>query len=220
MQSSNSKTRIIICDDHPIFREGLIRIIERNESLSLIGECGDGNSALELIKSKNPEIAILDITMPGKTGLSVARSVKNEKLITKIIILTMHKDQEYISEAIDLGVHGFLLKENAVTDLGTCIEIVKSGQYFVSPLLEDTLSQYTKKAVANTNYLLDLDNLSDIERNILRHIANNKTSSDMSKELSLNLDQLQKYKDQIVEKLNLYGPYKLFEFALQYKDSF
>lgn len=220
MQIENTKTRIIICDDHPIFREGLIRIIERNKSLSLIGECGDGIAALELIKSENPEIAILDITMPGKTGLSVARSVKKDKMQTKIIILTMHKDEEYINEAIDLGVHGYLLKENAVTDLGTCIESVKLGKYYVSPLLEETLNTYTKKTVANTNYLLKLDLLSNHERNVLKLIANNKTSIEISQELSMSLDELQKHKDQIIEKLDLYGPYKLFEFAIQNKDSF
>ena len=122
MQSSNSKTSVIICDDHPIFRHGLMRIIERDESLTIIGECGDGDSALELIKNLIPQIAILDITMPGKTGLNVAHQVKKERLPTKIIILTMHKDEEYLNEAIDIGVQGYLLKENASSDLAICIK--------------------------------------------------------------------------------------------------
>jgi len=124
MHSSNSKTSVVICDDHPIFRQGLIRIIERDESLKLIGECGDGISVLELIKNLNPHIAILDITMPGKSGLNVAKIVKNEKILTKIIILTMHKDEEYLTEAIETGVQGYLLKENASSDLGILLTVI------------------------------------------------------------------------------------------------
>jgi DNA-binding NarL/FixJ family response regulator len=219
VQSSNPKTSVIICDDHPIFRQGLIRIIERDESLKLIGECGDGNAAFELIKNQKPKIAILDITMPGKTGLSVAHLVKKEQLPTKIIILTMHTDEEYLNEAIGLGVQGYLLKENAVTDLAICIHKVASGNYFVSPLLEEILMSYTKKSLSESNYLLELEKLTEIERKILKLIAYNKTSSDILKELSLIPETFQKYREKIIEKLDLYGPYKLYEFAIQHRDS-
>ena len=220
MQSNSSKISVIICDDHPIFRQGLIRIIEGDESLKLVGECGDGNAALDLIKNQNPQIAILDITMPGKTGLSVAHLVKKEQLPTKIIILTMHKDEEYLNEAIEIGVQGYLLKENAVTDLATCIHKVVSGQYFVSPLLEETLMSYSKKSMAESNYLVDLEKLTHSERKVLKLIAYNKTSSEIAEELSVSLEDLQKCHEKIIEKLDLYGPYKLYEFALQNKNSF
>lgn len=220
MVSSNSKISVIICDDHPIFRQGLIRIIERDESLKLIGECGDGNAALDLIKNQKPQIAILDITMPGKTGLAIAHQVKKEQLSTKLIILTMHKDEEYLKEAIDIGVQGYLLKENAITDLTICIQKVASCQYYVSPLLEDVLVGYSQKLISKNTYISELEKLTDIEKQILKLIANNKTSEEITKELNLHFDDVQKNRQRIIDKLDLYGPYKLFQFALKHKDTF
>ena len=220
MQSSNSKTTVIICDDHPIFRHGLMRIIERDESLEIVGECGDGDSALELIKTVKPQIAILDITMPGKTGLNVAHLIKKEKLPTKIIILTTHKDEEYLDEAIYIGVQGYLLKENASSDLGICIKKVVEDQYYVSPLLEDVVKGYSQKAIAESNYLSDFDKLTEIEEKVLKLIASNKTSKDIAEELNISFKSVLDSREHIIKKLDLYGPYKLFEFALRYKDSF
>jgi two-component system response regulator NreC len=218
--SKNSKISVIICDDHPIFRQGLIRIIERDESLILVGECGDGNAALDLIKNQKPQIAILDITMPGKTGLAIAHLVKKEQLVTKLIILTMHEDEEYLKEAIDIGVQGYLLKENAVTDLTICIQKVASGQYYVSPLLEDVLAGYSQKTISKNTYISELEKLTDMEKKVLKLIANNKTSEEITKELNVHYDDVQNNRQQIIDKLDLYGPYKLFQFALKHKDSF
>jgi DNA-binding NarL/FixJ family response regulator len=157
--------------------------------------------------------------MPGKTGLNVAKLVKEENLSTKIIILTMHKDEEYLTEAIETGVQGYLLKENASSDLGICINKLIENQYYVSPLLEDTIKEYSQQYITENSYLSDFDKLTDIEREVLKLIAANKTSKDIAIDLEITIQSVQEHKDRIANKLDLLGPYKLFEFALRYKDS-
>src|SRR4030095_9298607 len=127
------KIKIIIADDHHIFRKGILSIINADDSIKVIGEASNGEEALQLIETLKPDIALLDIDMPVLSGLDAARKVKEKKLDTKIVVLTIHKDKEYFDEALDLDIKAYVLKDSIANDLIDCIKQVASGSYYISP---------------------------------------------------------------------------------------
>ncbi len=131
--------KIIVVDDHPIFRSGLRQIIEDERDITVIAEAGDGVKALELIYEKKPDIAILDIDMPQKTGLEVLKELNKNNSLVKIIFLTMYKEENVFNEAMDLGVMGYVLKESAVDDICESIRLVANDNYAISPLISSFL---------------------------------------------------------------------------------
>src|ERR1700748_2516928 len=115
------RIKVLIVDDHPLFRQGLRQMIATGDQFELVGEAGDGPAALQLIQELKPDLAVLDVNLPGLSGLEIARKVQAKKLPTRIIILTMYKEEETFNLALDLGVKGFVLKENAVQDILTSL---------------------------------------------------------------------------------------------------
>jgi len=132
-----TKIKVVIADDYSIIRLGLIKILSADTSIEVIGESSDGLETLQLIKKLKPDIAILDISMPGMDGLEILRQAQAEKLKFKSIILTMYKEEEYFNVAMDLGVNGYLLKDNAVIDILTCVKSVAENKFYISPLISD-----------------------------------------------------------------------------------
>ncbi len=126
-----TETTIIIADDHPIFRQGVKQIIEKEFGFRVIADAEDGRNALEIIKTQKPMVAVLDMDMPELDGFSVVRYVQEKNLPVKIIILTMHKDELHFNQAIDLGVSGYVIKDSAVYEVVNCIKsVVKNEEYF------------------------------------------------------------------------------------------
>ncbi|MBI2419162.1 MAG: response regulator transcription factor [Ignavibacteriales bacterium] len=124
--------RILTADDHPIFREGITRIIEKEKDFKIVASVGDGTTALEQIRKLKPAVAILDISMPGISGLAIARIIRDEELPVSPIILTMYHEEEYLEEALELGVTGYLLKDSTLMEIVDCIKTVLGGGYFIS----------------------------------------------------------------------------------------
>jgi len=217
MQSDSAKTSIIICDDHQIFRQGLSRIIKDQASMKILADCGDGNAAIQLIRKLKPEIAILDIAMPEMDGIEVARLVDSENLSTKIVILTMYKEKVYFDRAMDAGVKGYLLKENATVDLLSCISKVSNGEYYVSSLLSNLLIEREKRIKFFRQDIPAIDTLTETERKVLKLIAQNKTSKEIAAELFVSYRTVENHRHHICDKLDMHGPHKLLEFAIENK---
>src|SRR5262245_27130198 len=130
-----TKTKIIIADDHPIFRRGLRQVIEEDINLQVIGEAENGVEALKIIERLSPDVAIIDGHMPEMGGLELAKIVKSKGLPVKLVFLTMFKDEAMFNEAMSAGVKGYVLKDNAVTDIVVCLKSVTQGQPFIAPAL-------------------------------------------------------------------------------------
>jgi len=133
------RIKVLIVDDHPLFRQGLRQVVEADQRFELVGETGDGNNALELIVEKRPDIAVLDVNLPGLSGLEIARKLQGKRLPTQIVILTMYKEEETFNRAVDFGVKGFVLKENAVEDILNSLVAVAAGQHYLSPTISGYL---------------------------------------------------------------------------------
>src|ERR1041385_2232236 len=128
----NKEIRNVIADDHPIFRRGLLTVIEADSLLRVVAEADDGESALARIVELQPDVVVLDINMPPPDGLAVARSLRQQRLPVEIIFLTMHTDAALLNTAVDLGVKGFIIKDAAVDEIVGCIKAVAAGRRVLS----------------------------------------------------------------------------------------
>jgi len=210
------KIKLIIADDHHIFRKGILSIVSEDDGIEITGEAANGDDALKLIEEKKPDIAILDIDMPGLSGLDVARKVKSEKLPVKIVILTIHKDKEYFDEALELDIKAYVLKESIANDLIDCIKRVAAGEYYISSAISGYLVEKNKTAPKQT----ELDKLTNAEKEILKLISQNKTSAQIADELFRSVRTIENHRNNICNKLGLKGPHALLLYAIQHKSAF
>ncbi len=211
-------TIILIADDHPIFRTGLRQVLERNPNYQIVHESDDGENALQFLTDHEVDVAVLDIQMPGMTGLALARTIKERKLPVRVIILTMYKQEDMVDEAFNLGVHGYVLKENAVLDILHAVNAVAQGEYYISPQISSYIIKHAKQERAEKSEHTLLSELTDTERKILKLIGMNKTSKDIADELHISYRTVDNHRTNICSKLNLHGPHKLLLFALENKD--
>src|SRR5688572_941597 len=131
----DERIRIVIADDHPLLRQGLRQVIEQETDLQVVAEAADGRAALEKIIAFEPDAAVLDIDMPELSGFDVLRALSERGARTRVIMLTVHREEEFFNEALRLGAKGYVLKESAVTDIVSAIRAVSAGQNYASPAL-------------------------------------------------------------------------------------
>jgi DNA-binding NarL/FixJ family response regulator len=209
--------RILIADDHPIFRHGLVRAVEGTPGLAVVGEAGNGKEALALLKSLKPDIVVLDISMPEMDGLEVMRVARRDAYEGAFVVLTMYREEEYFNEALDLGALGYLLKESATSDLLHCLRTVAEGKHYVSPEMSDHLVVRTAKRDRLNWAIPSIASLSGMERRILRLVVRNRTSREIAKEIGISYRTVQNHRSHICEKLGLEGHNKLLQFALEHR---
>ncbi len=209
--------RLLIADDHPIFREGLVRIIGKHPSFDLVGQASDGHEALDQLRSLRPDVGVLDVEMPKRNGIDVARTVYREGLPTDIILLTMHKDPVYFNAALDLGVRGYLLKESVGDELIHCLTSVAEGQYYISPSISHLLVERKHKMAALPGGTPALSRLTPAERTILRLLAENLTSREIAERLDVSTRTVENHRLRMSQKLEIAGHHKLLQFALEHR---
>jgi DNA-binding NarL/FixJ family response regulator len=215
----NKEIKILVADDHPIFREGLVKIIEMEVKFKVCSSISNGNDAFNLIKTKKPDIAILDISMPGLNGIEIAGLIQDEELKTKPIILTMYNDEEYLESALEHGVTGYLLKDSTLNEIIDCIKIVSTGGYYISKELQSYLSQ-GKKNKDIKNFKEKLNTLTNAEKQILKLLSQNKTSLQIASELFISFRTVQNHRMNITHKLGISGHNGLLFFAIENKNLF
>ena len=213
------RTQVLIVDDHPLFRSGLRQVIAADARFELVGEAGDGEAALKFILEKKPAVAVLDVNLPKLTGLEIARKLQGKKIPTRLIILTMHKEEELINRALDSGVKGFVLKENAVADILDAIQAVAAGGNYLSPSVSGFLIKRRSRAESLAAQKPGLDDLTTAERRILKLIAEKKMSKEIAAELFISPRTVEAHRANICNKLDLHGANSLLQFALENRSS-
>lgn len=204
---------VLIADDHPLYRAGVRQVIEGVPSMKVVAEVGDGEAALEAITSLKPDLAVLDIRMPRRSGLQVVRELHSRALTTDVICLTMYDDEETFNEAMDLGVMGYVSKESAVDDVVAAIETVARGRHYISPSLMDLM--VGRRARKGTREELPLHTLSPAERKVLKLIAESRTSKEIAEALFISQRTVENHRAHISAKLGVHGSYSLLKFALE-----
>jgi DNA-binding NarL/FixJ family response regulator len=218
----SNKTSIVIVDDHPLFRKGLRQIIEAETNLEILGEAGDGQRALKLIRACKPDIAIVDISMPEFDGFDLARAVREDHLPVALIFLTMYcGDEGILKKALDLDVKGYVAKDSAVTDIVSCINAVNSGQKFTSPAVTTYLIDSSRHTVSGSANCIEQGRkeLSRSELRVVELIAEYKTSADIADTLFISRRTVESHRTHICQKLGLHGSHALMKFALERKAS-
>ncbi|HEX7331647.1 MAG TPA: response regulator transcription factor [Pyrinomonadaceae bacterium] len=206
----NNEIRIVIADDHPIFRRGLRMVIEADSLLRIVAEADNGESALAQIDELRPDVVVLDINMPPPDGLAVAHELRRRQLPLEIIFLTMHKDEALLNTAIDLGVKGFIVKDAAVNEIVGCIKAVAAGQGYFSSVLTDHLITPRKQS--------PLASLTATELRVLSLVGEAKTNKQIAAELFVSIRTVEHHRSNICAKLGLAGKNALLTFALTHKD--
>ncbi|MCY7360999.1 MAG: response regulator transcription factor [Ignavibacteria bacterium] len=212
-----NKIRIIMADDHPIFRNGLKQVIEEDIEISILGEADNGESALELIYNLNPDIALLDISMPKKTGLEVLREIQELKNKPKVIFLTVYADEDIFDEAMEYGISGYVLKDSAINEVVDCIKKVSKGDYYISPAVSSLLISQKERQRKFKQTESPLSKLTKTEKIILNMISEGRTSRDISEMLGTSFKTIENHRTNISNKLELKGANSLIKFAIENK---
>jgi DNA-binding NarL/FixJ family response regulator len=212
-----SEIRVLIADDHPIFRQGLRLIIEAQRDLAVVAEASDGAQALECLQNDDVSVAVLDVTMPFKDGFAVAREVRERRLAVALVFLTMHKDEHYLNAALDLDVRGYVLKDNATTEIVDCVRAVAAGGEYISPTLSSFLIRRRRRATNLAEQKPALAQLTAVERRILRLIADGLTSREIAEQLGIGLRTVEHHRNNVAVKLELRGSHALTKFALKHQ---
>ncbi len=195
--------RVVIADDHPVFRRGLQMVIASDPMLNIVGEASGGTEAVSIIQTLHPDVAVLDIDMPDKNGFDVVRSVQILPSVPKIVFLTMHQDEALFNGAFDLGVQGYLLKDSAVTDIIKSIKAVAAGEHFISSSLSTFLVNRSRRSVSLLERKPTIEDLTQAERRVLRLIAEDKTSKEIADMLGVNIETVRKHCHNLYEKLQV-----------------
>jgi DNA-binding NarL/FixJ family response regulator len=198
---------IILADDHPMFREGIRKIIERIEGAVISGEVNDGLELLELLKKSGPNLVILDISMPNLRGLEAIREIKKTYPQVKVLVLTMHKKKEFLRQALRDGADGFLLKEDAGSELIRAVQTVRNGGKYLSPLLSSLL---TSLAVEEDK----TEVLTRREREVLKLLAEGRRSKEIAAALYISPHTVRRHRSNIMEKLNIKNLADLVKYAI------
>lgn len=213
--------RVLIADDHPMLRKGLRLTIEEDPGLKVVGEAGDGETALALLKKLRPDVAVLDIEMPKLDGLSVAREAMRQGLTIKTIFLTLHMDEDMFRAALDLGSKGYILKDSAAQEIVAGVRSVAAGRpYYSSAIAAQMLERRGTPGKSSNDSVAG--QLSPTERRIMKLIANGKSSKEIGNELSIHYRTVENHRTNMCRKLALEGEgaNALLRFALQNRNKF
>lgn len=215
----NPTLRIVIADDHPIFRRGLVDVLATDPALQLVGQATNGQEALDLIAATQPDIAILDVHMPQLTGLESARRLRDSKSPTRLILLTMYEDESLLHEALDLGIQGYVLKENAAEDLILAIRAVATGKTFITASMTAALVRRRTESEALRRDRPGLKRLTPTEQRVLRLIAEDRTSKEIAQLLGCAVRTVETHRQNMSTKLGLSGSHSLLKFAYENRAS-
>ncbi|MBM4294611.1 MAG: response regulator transcription factor [Deltaproteobacteria bacterium] len=198
---------VVLADDHPMFRDGVRKIIERIENVQVGGEAGDGLELLEILKKSCPHLVILDISMPNLRGLEAIKEIKRTYPQVKVLVLTMHKKREFIRQALTFGADGFLVKEDAGGELIRAINTIRKGGKYLSPLLASVL---TTMALEEEK----ADILTIREREVLKLLAEGKKTLEIAEALYISPNTVRRHRSNIMEKLNIKSMADLLKYAI------
>jgi two-component system response regulator NreC len=206
---SSMSIRVMVADDHPVVRQGLKFMLAR-EGFAVVAEAADGREALRQSEGTHPEVVVLDLAMPGLNGIDTAREIMRVSPGTKTIILTQHTEEPYILEALRAGVHGYVLKSQAVSDMIQAIRDVHRGRLYLSPAISNVVvGAYRERGE------LPRDPLTPREREVLQLIAEGKSTKQVAEVLGITVKTAESHRSRIMSKLEIHEKAGLVRYAIK-----
>jgi len=210
------KARVLLCDDHTLFREGIKAILKDEFSIEIVGEADNGRQAVALARQLRPDIVLMDIAMPDLGGVEATHRILQANPKTKVLILTMYEEEEVITRCLDAGASGYVLKDAPRAHLIHAIDVVnRGGQYLSSRALKKVVKQYVKgaKSAVATGY----GRLSDREREVIKLLADGLSLKEIAVQLVLSVKTVDAHKTNLMRKLDLHDRSELVKYAIQRK---
>jgi DNA-binding NarL/FixJ family response regulator len=206
--------RIVLADDHILFRQGMEKIIDEMPEIQVVGAANDGLEAIDLVKKLLPDLAILDISIPKLSGIEACREIRHLFPNVKILVLTMHKDREYLYQALSAGAHGYLLKEDSDEELFAAIGTIRKGAIYVTKALAGVVSTDISALFRGGERKLSRS-LTGREREVLKFISEGKSNSEVAEILRISIRTVETHRANIMNKLDLKNTAELVRYAIQ-----
>lgn len=211
------KQKVLIAEDHAILREGLRALLSRTPELDVISEAQDGQEAISLARQLGPDLILMDLTMPNINGTEAMRTIKRNNPDIKIIVLTVHKSEEYVRATLDAGANGYVLKDDTHNDLLTAIENVQKGNVYLSPgICNKVINGYLNTPTKDTSST-PWNELTVREREVTKLIAEGKKSREVADYLSVSLKTVEKHRSNLMRKLDLHNVSAITKYAIENK---
>jgi len=211
-----TKVRVLVADDHTIVRQGLVGILKGSAEVEVVAEASDGNEAVEKALKTKPDVAVLDVSMPRLSGIEAARRIHEALPATRLLVLTMHDDEEYILKMVRAGASGYLLKDGAASELLAGIKALKAGKTFFGPHATRALAEAfarDKPAEPDDPY----ERLTDREREVFQLVVEGKTNPEIGEILFISAKTVDNHRTRLMEKLGLHSTAELVRYAARHK---
>ncbi len=207
--------RILLADDHTILRAGLKMMLNAQPDMEVVGEAQDGRQALQEAQRLQPDIILMDITMPDMNGIEATKQLKKELPDVKVLILTMHEHEEYVFQALRAGASGYMLKEAADTDLISALRIIQSGQFYLSPAAQSVMVGDYLQRVRTGEEKDSYSSLTEREREILKLVAEGYTNNQIAERLVISPKTVDTHRTHILDNLYLHSRAELVKYAMR-----
>jgi len=204
--------RLLIADDHPIFRAGVQSLLDEQLDMEIIAEAKDGAGAVDAAQKHKPNVVLIDVTMPGMNGLEATRRITAEAPAIKVLCLSMHTDRRFVKAAFKSGARGYLLKECVIEDLVAAIHTVRAGQIYVSPGLADTVMEAFRSTGSDSSAL---DALTPREREVLQLLAEGHPAVEIASRLKVSVKTVGTHREHLMQKLGTHSLAGLTKFAIR-----
>ena len=200
---TDERLKVVIADDHAVVRQGIRIVLEEVPGLEVVAEAADGDAALKLTKEHEPDVVVLDVTMPGKTGLEVAKELRDSGQKVGILILSMHDDPEYVLQAVRAGADGYVLKDVAPAELRRAIENVSRGREFFAERVTHQLSVGLRAELDREQKWSRVESLTGREVEVLLRIADGRTNREIGEELGISPRTVETHRERVMTKLRI-----------------
>jgi two-component system response regulator NreC len=209
------KIRILLADDHTILRAGLRMMLNAQPDMEVVGEAQDGQHAISETQRLQPDVVLMDVTMPDMNGIEATREIKKLLPETKVLVLTMHENDEYVFQALRAGASGYMLKEAADTDLISALHVIQSGQFYLSPMAQSVMVGDYLQRVRTGEEKDSYSSLTEREREILKLVAEGYTNNQIAEQLIISPKTVDTHRTHVMDKLNLHSRAELVKYAMR-----
>lgn len=223
-----ARIRVVLVDDHDIVREGVRQVLQADGGFDIVGEAGDSVKAMEVVLRERPDVVLLDITMPGESGLVVLQRVRLQLPDTRVLVLSVHDDAEYVMESVRAGAHGYLRKDTTPADLRAAVRAVHAGDAYFSPAVAKRITEMlrtesagaaspnaTSAGTSHSSSAPSLDALTNREREVLKLVAEGLLNKEIGVQLGISVRTVEAHRDSITRKLGIRSAAGLTRFALE-----
>jgi two-component system response regulator NreC len=211
----SQKARIVIAEDHTILREGLRSLLSSNPIFEIVGEAEDGREAIRCVEKFKPDLILTDLSMPRMNGMEAIKEIKKESPATKVLVLTVHRAEEYILATFRAGADGYILKDSTHSELVMAVKKVLSGKHYISPEISEKVIEGYLEGKKTLKSRTSWETLTQREREILKLIAEGYKNKKIAEDLCISVKTVEKHRANLMEKLDLHNIQALTTFAIE-----